>query len=116
MNTRDLSATQPIAAAAVGTNNSPDGGLLGRLINSYVQSLKKERIMFAIFLGLWGIVVLMALAVIFWHSYGRRFLDARRKRSFERDQRTGIDNVAVPFPDERRARPAPRLNFRLDII
>jgi hypothetical protein len=95
------SATQPIADAAVGTNNSPDGGVLGRLINSYVQSLKKERIMFAIFLGLWGIVVLMGLAVIFWHSYGRHFLYARRKRSFERDQRTGIDNIVVPLPDEK---------------
>ena len=95
------SATQPIAAAAVGTNDSPDGGLVGRLINSYVQSLKKERIMFGIFLGLWGIVVLMALAVIFWNSYGRRFLYARRKRSFERDQRTGIDNIVVPFPDDK---------------
>jgi hypothetical protein len=101
-------ATRPIATAAVGNNNSPDGGLLGRLINSYVKSLKKERIMFGIFLGLWGIVVLMALVVIFWNSYGRRFFHARRKRSFERDQRTGIDNIVVPFDEK----PTPTFNLR----
>lgn len=97
-------AVQPIAAAAVGTNDSSGGGLVGRLINTYVQSLEKERIMFAIFLGLWGVVVLMAFAIIFWHSYGRRFLYARRKRNFQRDQRTGFDNIVVPFRDEKPSR------------
>ena len=93
-------ASQPIAAAAVGNNDNPDGGLVGRLINTYVQSLKKERIMFAVFLGLWGFVVLMALAIIFWNSYGRRFLYARGKRNFERTQRTGFDNIVVPFNEK----------------
>ncbi|KAI9463204.1 hypothetical protein BJY52DRAFT_1253680 [Lactarius psammicola] len=93
-------ATRPIATAAIGNNDSPDGGLVGRLINTFVQSLKKERIMFAIFLVLWGVVVLMALGIIFWHSYGRRFLYARGKRNFERSQRTGFDNIVVPFRGE----------------
>ncbi len=94
-------ATQPIADAAVGNNDGPSGGLVGRLINTYVQSLKKERIMFAIFLLLWLVVVIMGLAIIFWHSYGRRFLDSRRQRKFQRDQRTGIDRVVVPFREEK---------------
>ena len=94
-------ATQPIAAAAVGSGDSSDGGLVGRLIDTYVQSLKKERFMFAIFLALWGVVVLMALAIIFWHSYGRQILDSRRKRKFQRDQRTGFDNIVVPFREEK---------------
>jgi hypothetical protein len=94
-------ATQPIATAAVGNNDSSDGGLIGRLIATYVQSLKKERIMFAIFLGLWGVVVLMALAIIFWHSYGRQILESRRKRKFQRDQRTGFDQIVVPFREEK---------------
>lgn len=94
-------ATQPIAAAAIGNNDSPDGGLIGRLIDTYVRSLKKERIMFAIFLGLWGVVVLMALAIIFWHSYGRQFLESRRKRKFQRDQRTGFNNIVIPFREEK---------------
>jgi hypothetical protein len=84
------SATQPIAAAAVGGDDDPGGGLVGRLINTYVQSLKKERVMFAIFLLLWAVVVIMALVIIFWHSYGRRFLDSRRKQKSQRDQANGI--------------------------
>jgi hypothetical protein len=90
-------ATKPIAIAAIGGSNDPGGGLVGRLINTYVQSLKKERIMFAIFLGLWAVVVLMALAIIIWHSYGRRIVNSRRKRKFQRDQHTGLDTVVAPF-------------------
>ncbi|KAJ7065196.1 hypothetical protein C8F01DRAFT_733724 [Mycena amicta] len=70
-------ATQPIAAAAVGTGDG-DGGLVGRLVNSYASSLRKERIMFAVFMALWGVVVLMGLCVILWHSYGRQYLERRR--------------------------------------
>ena len=94
-------ATKPIAAAAVGGDDDPDGGLIGRLINTYVQSLKKERIMFAIFLLLWAVVVVMGLAIIFWHSYGRRFFDSRRKQKFQREQRAGFDRVVVPFREEK---------------
>ena len=94
-------ATQPIATAAVGSDDSPGGGLVGRLIDTYVRALKKERVMFAIFLGLWGVVVLMALAIIFWHSYGRQILESRGKRKFQRDQRTGFDKIVVPFREER---------------
>lgn len=95
------SATQPIAAAAVGGDSDPNGGLVGRLISTYVQSLKKERVMFAIFLLLWAIVVIMGLAIVFWHSYGRHFLDSRRKQKFQRDQRTSFDRVVVPFHEEK---------------
>jgi len=95
------SATQPIVAAAVGGGDDPSGGLVGRLINTYVQSLKKERIMFAIFLLLWAVVVIMGLAIVFWHSYGRRFLDSRRKQKFQRDQRTGFDRAVVPYSEEK---------------
>jgi hypothetical protein len=102
-------ATRPIAAAAVGNSNDPDGGLLGRLINTYVQSLKKERIMFAVFLGLWGVVVLMALAIIFWNSYGRRFLYALGKRNFERNQRRGFDNIVISLPYEKPSQAPPPL-------
>jgi hypothetical protein len=93
--------TKPIAAAAVGNGDSPDSGLVGRLIDTYVQSLKKERIMFAVFLLLWFVVVLMALAIIFWHSYGRRILDSSRKRKLQQDHRTGIDRIVIPFGEEK---------------
>jgi hypothetical protein len=94
-------ASQPIAAAAVGSNDDPDGGLVGRLINTYVQSLKKERIMFAIFLLLWFVVVIMGLVIIFWHSYGHRIFNSRRQRKFQRDQRTGVDRIIIPFREEK---------------
>lgn len=107
------SATRPIAIAAIGGNDDPNGGLVGRLINTYVQSLKKERIMFAIFLGLWAVVVLMALAIILWHSYGRGIFHSRRKRKFQRDH-TGPDRIVVPFREEKITEPAvtpPRKTF-----
>lgn len=102
-------ATQPIAAAAVGNGDDPNGGLVGRLINTYVQSLKKERVMFAIFLLLWAVVVIMALVIIFWNSYGRRIRDSRRKQAFQRDQRTGLGGIVIPFREEKptEARNAP---------
>ncbi|KAI0775765.1 hypothetical protein BD413DRAFT_470872 [Trametes elegans] len=88
-------ATQPIAQAAIGGGNDDSEGLLGRVIAAYVKSLKKERIMFAIFMGLWGLVVLMALAIIFWHAYGREMLEARRRRKWQREQRAGLGASAL---------------------
>lgn len=92
-------ATQPIAQAAIGGTNgdTDDKGLVGRLVDSYVSALKKERIMFGIFMGLWGVVVLMALCIIFWHSYGRDWVEAYKKRKWQREQRAGIEGVVVPF-------------------
>ena len=84
-------ATKPIADAAVGSGNGNSGGVVGSLVNLYVESLKKQRVMFALFLVLWGIVVLMALGTIFWHSYGKRILDARRRRRFQPEQRSGFE-------------------------
>ncbi len=83
-------ATQPIAQAALGGCNDDSQGLLERVLSAYVKSLKKERLMFGIFMGLWALVVLMALAIIFWHSYGRDMLEARRRRRWEREQRGGV--------------------------
>ena len=92
-------ATQPIADAAIGGGNGNSQGVVGKLVNAYVSSLKKERIMFSIFMGLWGLVVLMALAVVFWHSYGRDWAEAYRKRHWHKTQRAGIDGIVVPFRD-----------------
>ncbi|KAJ7035621.1 hypothetical protein C8F04DRAFT_1037318 [Mycena alexandri] len=80
-------ATQPIAAAAIGDQNG-DGGLIGKLVNTYAASLRKERLMFGIFMALWGFVVLMGVAIILWHSYGRAFVEKRSRRKFEREQRS----------------------------
>ncbi|KAI0339855.1 hypothetical protein BDW22DRAFT_1399493 [Trametopsis cervina] len=92
-------ATQPIAAAAIGSGDGSNQGIVGKLVNAYVESLKKERIMFAVFLGLWLFVVLMALSIIWWHSYGRDMLERYKKRRWEKKQRTGINGILVPFRD-----------------
>lgn len=89
--------TRPVALAAIGGGEDNNDGLVGRLVNAYVSSLKKERIMFAIFMGLWGFVVLIALGIIFWHSYGRSMLHAYRKRKWQKQQRGGPDGFVVPF-------------------
>jgi hypothetical protein len=83
-------ATTPIAAAAVGGGSNDDQGILGRLVATYEKSLKKERVMFAIFMGLWGMVVFMAICVILWHSYGKPYMHRRGRRKWERQQRTGV--------------------------
>ncbi|KII92838.1 hypothetical protein PLICRDRAFT_102852 [Plicaturopsis crispa FD-325 SS-3] len=91
-------ATRPIATAAIGGGNDDSQGVVGRLIAAYVNSLKKERIMFAIFMGLWGVVVLMALCIIFWHSYGQHWLEAHRRRKWLKEQR-GMDGLPDRFRD-----------------
>ncbi|KAF8629427.1 hypothetical protein AX15_003474 [Amanita polypyramis BW_CC] len=93
-------AAQPIARAAVGSgNNGTNTGLIGKIIRSYEASLRKERVMFAIFMGLWGIVVLMAICILLWNSYGQPWLVERRRRKWEREQRSGINGLVIPFRD-----------------
>lgn len=90
-------AARPIALAAIGSGNGDgdDGGIVGRIVTSYVKSLKKERIMFLLFIGLWGVVVIMALLIIFWHSYLKASVDQRKKRRWQKEQREGFDQFAV---------------------
>ncbi|PPQ70294.1 hypothetical protein CVT25_014616 [Psilocybe cyanescens] len=94
-------AAQPIAAAAIGGNTdgngNDDGGLIIRLVNSYAASLRKERVMFGIFMGLWGVVILMGLSVILWHAVIRPMRERRAKRRWEAEQRVGIESVG-PYP------------------
>ncbi|KAF8196767.1 hypothetical protein K438DRAFT_743018 [Mycena galopus ATCC 62051] len=93
-------ATQPIAEAAIG-NQSGSGGLVGKLVNDYANSLRKERLMFGVFMALWGVVVLMGLSVILWHSYGRQYLEKRRRRRWETEQRS------LPLAEEKGFGPSP---------
>ena len=86
-------ATTPIAAAAVGGGSNNDQGILGGLVATYEKTLQKERMMFGIFMGLWGIVVFMATCVILWHSYGKPYMHRRGRRKWEREQRAGVMTV-----------------------
>ncbi|KAJ6629529.1 hypothetical protein B0H10DRAFT_1368785 [Mycena sp. CBHHK59/15] len=104
-------ATQPIAAAAVGDQNGDGGGLIGKLVDSYAASLRKERLMFGIFMALWGFVVLMGLSVILWHSYGRALVEKRQRRKWMQEQH------ALPYAEKGiGAGPAPNTqNTRSDL-
>lgn len=90
-------AARPIALAAIGSGNGQgdDGGIVGRIVSAYVTSLEKERIMFLIFIGIWGVVVIMALLIIFWHSYIKPFTDRRERRKWQKEQREGFDQFQV---------------------
>ncbi|KAK0195069.1 hypothetical protein F5146DRAFT_1024084 [Armillaria mellea] len=99
-------ASQPIAAAALGSGSGGENdGLVGKLVRAYAASLKKERIMFAIFLALWGVVVLMALCILLWHTHGKGWVEARKRRKWEREQRSGnqgfVESVSAPASPRR---------------
>lgn len=91
-------ATRPIALAAVGGSGDGedgDGGLIGKLVAKYVASLEKERIMFAIFMGLWGLVVVMALAIIVWHAYLGPWVRERKRKRWQREHQEDIATFAA---------------------
>lgn len=73
-------ASKPIAEAAVGDGSDGNSGIVGKIVSQYVSSLKKERIMFLIFIGLWFFVVIIAILIILWHSYVRPAILARRQK------------------------------------
>jgi hypothetical protein len=85
--------TRPISLAAVGDGTaSSDGsgsGIIGKLIARYIASLEKERVMYFVFLALWGLVVLVALCIVLWHTVGALWLHERRRRKWEQDQSFG---------------------------
>lgn len=85
------SITGPISLAAVGdsSDSGSSGGIVGRVIARYIASLEKERFMFLIFLGLWGFVVLIALCIVLWHTFGARWLHAKRQRTWEQGHSFG---------------------------
>lgn len=91
--------SRPVAEAAVGSGNGNSQGIVGEIVDAYIKSLKTERIMFSIFMGLWAVVVFMALVIILWHSYGKRAVEAHRRRKWKREQRAGVEGLIVPFRD-----------------
>ncbi|KAG8956681.1 plasma membrane fusion protein prm1 [Tulasnella sp. 424] len=100
-------ATTPIALAAVGGQDTgDDGGIVGNLVNRYVAALEKERIMFLIFLGLWLLVVFMAIGIIFWHSYAKNWVHRYNKKRFNRERKNLVagEGVITPWVDEQNRR------------
>ncbi|KAF9241873.1 hypothetical protein BU15DRAFT_87096 [Melanogaster broomeanus] len=83
--------TQPIATAAVGGGQNDSQGLIGRLVATYVDSLKQERLMFSIFMA--------GIAIVFWHSYAKNWVEAYKKRKWHKEQRGGLEEFVTPFKD-----------------
>ena len=73
-------ATAPIASAAVGNGGSGGQGLIGGAINLYKDSLRTEAWVFSIFMGIWGIVVCMAICVLLWRFHRRKKAVAAARR------------------------------------
>ncbi|EJD03199.1 uncharacterized protein FOMMEDRAFT_20366 [Fomitiporia mediterranea MF3/22] len=93
-------ASKPIANAAVGDGSDGNQGLVGKLVARYVDSLKKERLMFSVFIGLWGLVVVIAILIILWHSYVKPARDARKRRKFRNEHRDFTSFVTPYKPEE----------------
>jgi len=61
--------SRPVADAAIG---GEDGGLFGSLLNRYLAALRAELIMFGAILGIWGLLVLIALGMVAWDAWRTR--------------------------------------------
>ena len=61
--------SRPVADAAVG---GEDGGIFGALLDRYLNSLRGELIMFGIILGIWALIVLIALVMVIWDTLRAR--------------------------------------------
>lgn len=72
----------PIGDAAGSQNSSgaDNSGILANIIDSYRDLLKGEMILFIVFLGLWGVVVISAICILIYHS----IVDGRRARARRR--------------------------------
>ncbi|KAI6123038.1 hypothetical protein EDD16DRAFT_1568918 [Pisolithus croceorrhizus] len=92
--------TQPIATAAIGGGQDNSSGLIGSLVATYVNSLLQERIMFAMFLAFWGVVVVMGLCIIFWHSYAKNWVELYKKRKWRKEQRGALEGFSAPFHED----------------
>ena len=82
-------AVAPIASAATGGGSSNNQGILGRAVAAYEKSLRKERFMFSIFMGIWGVVVLMAICGILWRrrTGKQRNLSVRTMKFMQRPKK-----------------------------
>ena len=49
-----------------------DGGIFGALLDRYLNSLRGELVMFGVILGIWVLVVLIALVMVVWDTLRAR--------------------------------------------
>ncbi|KAK1226080.1 plasma membrane fusion protein prm1 [Marasmius sp. AFHP31] len=92
-------ATKPIALAAVGDGSGSEGGgnggIVARLVNAYAESLRKERLMYLIFLGLWAFVCLLGLIWL--------VADSRKNRGGKDTTNTTVTPFTISYPQQQQA-------------
>ena len=101
-------ATAPIASGAAGSESSGDQGILGNAVALYEDSLKAEAVIFGCFIGLWGIVVAIAICILLWRTHKRK-REAKRQRAIlevqeklKEPEHVEVNNISSPnFNDEK---------------
>ncbi|KAN0065230.1 plasma membrane fusion protein prm1 [Thecaphora frezii] len=89
--------SDPIKASMMGqSGGNDDDGVVGTLVSSYVDHLKKERIMFYVFLAIYALVLLVGTAIVLWDHVRERFTAWRERRSPW--HRTPITPFRMPLP------------------
>lgn len=75
-----LELVAPISAAAAGTSNDPNEGVIADLVNHFQAALAAERTIYAILLAVYAVLVLIGLLVVVWNSGGREHYFAWRSK------------------------------------
>ncbi|KAF9264119.1 hypothetical protein L218DRAFT_998862 [Marasmius fiardii PR-910] len=92
-------AVQPIAEAAIGTGESGDGGVVGRLVDDYASGLRQEQTSYFIFLGIWGVVCLLGLGFLLWDVLGPPRSERKRMQTHrEWREKTGEITGNLQYP------------------
>lgn len=82
---RSQELVAPVKDAALGDGTQDNQGLVPRLVNSYAQNLKRERIMFLIFIGIYVLIFLIGTLIALWNGVGRRKWQEKKMRNLEDD-------------------------------
>lgn len=82
---------QPVMDAASGGDGGEGGGVLTDLVESYERKLKKERVLFAILLALYGLVAVVGIAAVLLHK-GRDSTEA--DRDVDHGVRTNVTSLS----------------------
>lgn len=91
---RSEEVIQPVKKAAVGTDDQE--GLVPRIVNAYMRSLRKQRVQFLIFIEIYVLVFLVGLGIVLWHS---RFQHMWAERKRRREAMRGLSPTPYPVSD-----------------
>lgn len=95
---RSQELVQPIQEAANGQpqqGGGSRGGVLAKVIDGYEKKLKKERLLFALFLALYGIVLLVGTAVALLHPAGQRRQAPNISYTLDKDENEPSGDISI---------------------